>query len=425
MPSTSGLKNFDSPQWFLFILFISISIGIPVFQLKTFELYLTDIVFILLFPMALLQYRFGGKRLKLNRVDAGVMIFIFFISISILLHPAAVNWSILGLLRVTGFYITARLILNNCGQRTRQTMHLSAKWCILLTVITGLLGLIIFILFDWSNPFVLVRDYYYGLVPIQLSGLDGHPNGAAQILFVGLLIFVFTGTFIKKLYQPLIWLAIIGLILTQAKSGLLYFAVAIWIYTAGNDSFRLYRLFARFASVSLIFVYLLVSHFFPVKNNISASEKNILPAYLDTSKVIHQTSDYTIYNTHYTTNKIAAWQCFRSHPWTGIGSRAYLPYIDSLQQVGEYPLSCRFKNPHCTYTGMLAKFGWIGFLGLSVLILVLVNALMKLKASGISLLFSSLFVVLLFDAFTSDLEYHKLIWFCIAWLADYASAEFH
>jgi hypothetical protein len=108
----------------------------------------------------------------------------------------------------------------------------------------------------------------------------------------------------------------------------------------------------------------------------------------------------------------------------GIGPRNYIPFVDSLQEAGGYPSACRFKNPHCMYTGILAKFGLTGLLGWLVLFISMLITVKKIPEFGIRVLFAGLWTVVFFDGWTSDMEYSKVMWFLIAWLASHRNVKF-
>jgi len=324
--------------------------------------------------------------------------------------------SLLGLSRVVLFYITIKMLFALSGIAASTVLNRAFLFIIYLMVGVGLLGFLLFA-FGISNPFILVRDYYYGLAAIQLSGVDGHPNGAAQIIFISALVVFFTRSNEKKIPYSILLVALAGLVLTQAKSCLIYLAVSIIVYLLWSNTSPLKRWVGYLTSAGLIIVYLLISHFFPVNNRDMEVHRDQIPVYLDTSLVLLQGQHYTVYPTHYTTNKIATWACFRSYPWVGIGPRNYIPFVDSLQRTDAYPSACRFKNPHCMYTGILAKFGFIGFAGLMGLIILIFSSVKKIPASGTRILFAALFTTLFFDGFTADMEYSRLVWFMVAWLA--------
>jgi len=413
----------NSNQWMLILLTISISIGIPVINEPSFSISLTDCLVALFLPVALFRILSHRKKLSMTLPDLGIFVFALAILISLLAHfRQGILLSVLGLTRVVLFYITVKMLFSLSGIAASSVLNRAFSFIIYLMVGAGLLDFLLFA-FGISNPFILVRDYYYGLVPIQLSGVDGHPNGAAQLIFISALVVFFTHSNEKKIPYFILLVALAGLVLTQAKSCLLYLAVSITVNLLWSNSSPLKRWLGYVTSTGLIIVYLLISHFFPVNNKDMEVHRDQIPEYLDTSFVLSQSKHYNIYPTHYTTNKIAAWTCFKSYPWMGIGPRNYIPYVDSLQKEGAYPVACRFKNPHCMYTGILAKFGFIGLVGLMGLIILIFISIKKIPVSGMKILFAGLFTALFFDAFTSDMEYSRVGWFIVTWLTSYISGE--
>jgi len=405
----------------LSLLILSISIGIPVIDTPSYSVSLTDALVAFLLPPALFIAWYKKTKIKLTIPDWGMSFFVIFLTISLISHLGqGIFLSVLGLTRMVMFYILARLLIGLNGKSTGLVLNKAFTGIIYLTVGTGVLGLLLFV-FGISNPFILVREYYYGLVPIQLSGLDGHPNGAAQIIFVSAIIVFFTRSDQNKIPWMSLWVALTGLLLTQAKSNLLYLGVLISVYSHWSDFPLFKRRLGYILSSGLILGYLMISHWFPV-NNQSAEAR--ISAYLDTSGVLLKRSSFTVYSTYYTTNKIAAWTCFTDYPLMGIGPRNYLPYIDSLQKAGAYPAACRFKNPHCMYTGILAKFGIIGLFGLMVLFFSIIITIKKIPVSGMKILFTALMTVFIFDGWTADMEYNKVMWFVVAWIAGlYSGAD--
>jgi len=349
--------------------------------------------------------------------DWGIFVFALALLISLLAHfRQGILISILGLTRVVLFYVAVKMLFSLTGIAASYILNRAFSFIIYLMVGAGLLGFLLFA-FGISNPFILVRDYYYGFVPIQLSGVDGHPNGAALLIFMSALVVFITHPNERKIPYSILLVALAGLVLTQAKSCLLYLAVSIAVYLLWTNASPLKRGLGYLTSTGLIIVYLLISHFLPVNNKDMEVHRDQVPVYLDTSLVLLQSKHYTVYPTHYTTNKIASWACFRTYSWMGIGPRNYIPFVDSLQKAGAYPAACRFKNPHCTYTGILAKFGLIGLGGLMGLIILIFISVKKIPASGTRILFAALFTTLFFDGFTADMEYNRLVWFMVAWLA--------
>lgn len=409
----------------LMLLILSLCIGIPILNTPSFSISLTDGLVVLLLPVVLFRIWSNGIKMRLALPDWGIIVFVLALSISLIFHfPQGMFLSVLGLTRVVLFYVLVKFLIHLTGVSVLNIFHKAFSGIIVLTAGTGLAGMILFAA-GIPNPFILVREYYYGLVPVQWSGLDGHPNGAALLIFVSALIVFYTRPDKTKWPTVILLISLLGLMFTQVKSNLLYFAVAVSVSLAWSDSSRLKLRLGYALSVVLILAYLLISHWFPVRNQDLEAHKDQIPIYLDTSDIALQGKTYTIYPTHYTTNKRAAWTCFRSYPWTGIGPRKYLSYVDSLQRAGAYPAACRFKSPHCMYTGILAKFGWTGFLGLIVLIISVFITLINRPASGLRVLFSGLFTVMFFDGWTADMEYSKAMWFLIAWLAADRNVNFY
>lgn len=408
----------------LLALTVSLGIGIPLINTVSFSISLTDVLVAAFLPVALFQMVASRIKWSPTLTDYGTLIFASALLIS-LVHPGNQNsfLSVFGLLRIVLFYITMRLLMGMTGTTVNPVLNRSFSWMIYLLVGTGLLGLLLFAL-GVNNPFILVRDYYYGLVPLQLSGTDGHPNGAAELLFISALIVFYTRRVEDQIPWLPLFIALAGLILTQAKSNLVYLGITISIYLASSNSNAFIRRLGYFTAGFLLLFYLLISHWFPVYNPYQAAHENQIPEYLDTAEMIWKGQRYTIYPTHYTTNKKAAWACFKEYPWMGIGPRNYIPFVDSLQEAGGYPATCRFKNPHCMYTGILAKFGLTGLLGWLVLFISILVTVKKIPEVGIRVLFAGLWTVVFFDGWTSDMEYGKVMWFLIAWLASHRNVKF-
>ncbi len=406
----------------LVVLILSLGIGIPVIDTPSFSITLTDGLVVLFFPLVLFLSWTNGIKIKLTVPDCGVLFFVLAFSISLISHLRyGIFLSVLGLTRVVLFYVLVKLLIQLSDAFALTTILKAFTGIIYLTVGTGVLGLLLFV-FGISNPFIVARDYYYGLVPLQLSGLDGHPNGAAQILFVSALIIFFTRPDENKIPWMSLLVALTGLILTQAKSNLLYLGISISIYLHWSNVSLFKRRLGFSLSSGLILVYLVISHWFPVNNQYMEAR---IPAYLDTSSILLKGTHFTVYHTHYTTNKIAAWTCFKDYPLMGIGPRNYLPFVDSLQQAGVYPEACRFKNLHSMFTGVLAKFGLTGFLGLIVLLISVFISLPGLPDPRLKILFSGLLMVMFFDGWTADMEYSRLMWLVIAWLAGHQIVNFY
>lgn len=397
---------------------LSISIGIPVIDTPSYSISLTDALVLLLFPLALFNTWSRRIKIKVTRPDWGIIFFGFVLTISLVVHLSqGILLSMLGLTRMILFYILARLLIGLNGTSSAPILNRAFSGIIYLTVGTGVLGLLLFV-FGISNPFVVVRDYYYGLVPLQLSGLDGHPNGASQVIFVSSLFVFFTRPDKNKIPWMSLLVALAGLLLTQAKSNLLYMGISISVYLHWSNFPLFKRRLGYILSSGLILVYILISHWFPVNN---ANMEVHIPSYLDTSRILLKGTHFTVYPTHYTTNKVAAWTCFKDYPLMGIGPRNYIPFIDSLQKAGTYPPACRFKNPHCMYTGILAKFGIIGLLGLMALFLSVMVTIKKIPVLQMKILFTALMTVFIFDGWTMDMEYNKLMWFVVVWVASFDS----
>lgn len=411
MVSGGALKNlFPSyNSLVLFLIILSLGIGIPVYIFPSigYKVSLTDLVLLVAFPAVV---RSPSKDFKsfLKPLLPGFTLLIG-LGISVFYHSTIENpLSIANWLKVVYMYIAMYTLLKMQKQNLA-LIYDSFNVLLWGTILFGIIGLVL-VIFEVKTPLVWENQYYFGWSNFRLSALDGHPNGAAQVIFFSWVILVFNRYY--KSHMAWIHVVIFGsLLLTGSKSILIYGSILLLYRYYYTKKIRiLIPVAIVFISVNLFF-----SHYIPVTDK---NRPYIIHMYAF-GEPVAKAGGYDVYSTSYTVNKKAALEIFKQSPVLGIGSSNYIPKIREMKERDMYPSSCNYMQPHSTYTGVLARFGMIGFLGLLGMIILVYREVIRLKTDGIKTTFTIIFLCFLLEACTADFEYHHSLWFFMAWLATY------
>jgi O-Antigen ligase len=401
-------------QAVLFMIIVSMAIGYPVFESRYGgkSISLTDIITILYAPWIVYRLVRARKQLILINIYGPLILLISFL-ISILIHvPADGIRSLFGWMRPTWLYITVLTLLSEDYERQTKVIYDAFVCALFLTLCTGFVAILSYLFFDLNSTGILIRAYYFGLWPVQLAGLDGHPNGAAQFIMISTAIIWFLN---KR--SPRTWFlffAFTGLIATLSKSILIYGAIGMGYFKRIKPTIVFSRITIP-VSILCISGYLFFSHFYPVPAN--KKDLNDLHSFIIESKPVFQFGTYSFYETIYSANKIAAIRAFMSAPLAGIGPRNYIPFVQHLKLEGKYPDNNQFLNPHCTYTSVAARFGLIGLIGLIICMTNIFKSIKQIGNNQLRILFGTVYFIFTLDAITSDMEYARMFWFFNAWLS--------
>jgi hypothetical protein len=403
------------PKWEQVILFatiVSLGIGYPFFE-SAFggkSVSLTDYLVIFFLPLIGWKYRKSLVTVIMSKKIVPTYIFLSSLLIPIFFHLEGDGWvSVIGWLRPCMMFVFVVLLFREYKE-TENTVVM-ASWTLgLITSTVGLLGWVAAVLLNIENPFVHIRPYYLGIIPIQLSALDGHPNGAALVLFIIITVLYFLNRDAKT-NKVVIAVGILGMILTLSKSILIYSALVCLCITRGK---RYSKVLINSVGVFILILYLIFTHALP--QQVKDVHQNNASFYIYSQKPLVEYMGLSLVKTPYLANKIAAVQIFLEHPWTGVGPRNFVPAMEQMKLNGSYPAESIYLSPHCTYTSVLARFGLIGFLGLIYYMWWIWSSIKTVKNRTLRSLFSIVYFCFGLEAINSDLEYSHLFWFFNAWL---------
>lgn len=397
------------------MILVSMCIGYPIFESRIGgrAVALTDLLVLLYLPVLIYRTVFRATIPALKFwFGSAILLFTFLVAILVRV-PQDGFLSVLGWCRPALLFVTIIILLTADYAQQLKVIEAAFYTILALMILACFGGLFCYFILDIPTALVMIRPYYLGFWPIQSAGLDGHPNGAAQIIFLSFwcLMWLQGRPSNQHKLTPLVWLS---LLTTFSKSLLIYLSVLFYFTKPQKKGFWLVATF-------LIGTYLFLSHSYPVQDTKGLQQEHEL--YLIPDAPLFKVGSYTFYQTTYSANKIASWSAFRSKPVFGVGPRNYLPYVEQLQRDGLYPSVCRFLNPHCTYTSILARFGMVGFGGLIFFIVSTYYMIRSVHDPRLRTLFAGFYLVMALDAVTSDLEYHRLFWFVNAWLMVHLSAQ--
>ncbi|MEP7323961.1 MAG: hypothetical protein ABI761_18680 [Saprospiraceae bacterium] len=400
-------------QAILFMIIVSMAVGYPVFESRYGgkSISLTDIIIILSSPYVFYRL-FHIKDLLSWKLSRGPNILLISFLIPILIHvPQDGVRSLFGWMRPAGLFVTVLTLFLEDYDRQLKVIYDAFVIALFMTLFVGFISIISYAFLDTSTSGVLIRPYYFGLWPVQLAGLDGHPNGAAQFIMISAGTIWFLNKRMSKVW--IICFAIPGLIATLSKSILIYTSVALGFFRRIKPETFLSKI-SFWISMLFIGCYLFFAHFYPVPTD--KRDLKDLNSFIIENQPVFKAGHYAFYETIYSANKIAAIQAFTSTPVSGIGPGNYIPFIQKLKLEGKYPDNNQFLNPHCTYTSLAAKFGLIGLIGLIICIANIFKSIQRIENNQLKTLFSAVYIIFVLDAITSDLEYARLFWFFNAWL---------
>jgi hypothetical protein len=341
-----------------------------------------EIVFLLLFFVAVPYILRNRQRLWFSPVDIGVLVWLGVNIFSGLLSGLSVPiaFELIGTLYLTLLYFTIRLTVSE------QWLKKFPDFMALTATIAALLGItgwclkaagIQTVLVDFQTLNGMPHNVYpiLGNIVGRAKALTAGNNLLAHILMVGIFIKV-ADCWHKKEFSRInllsLGIMLIGFLLTFSKAGiiLLIGLVLVWYFSTGQGV-KLYGRILTWVVVFVLFLlYNLITFFHPVRNN-DPNIKALTGIFYARDTPIATVGSFDIMLTKYWIHNRVSLMAFEESFLLGIGPGEYRFFFQRLGMEGLVVFRPGEKasqaRPHSTYLGALAQLGVPGVLAILLL----------------------------------------------------------
>ncbi|MBK9719114.1 MAG: O-antigen ligase family protein [Saprospiraceae bacterium] len=360
---------------------------------------------------------------KLNYLDAtiGLLIIIYGIGAMMSIDKnAIVEW--VGLIYLVAFYIIVKWMILRDSDRTIRYLIYGLSIAGGITTILGIIGVIQAYGEHISNRFAWYYiDYpYFGNVT-RARGLMGTPEMMAHVISISILLKL--GYYKAKHFERWWWniiilLEVIGLLLTSSKTiFILILILSLFIFIKKkNKGFR--ALFGMISAL-LFFIYIIGTHFV-VRPKLDSSGESIW-----TKNFMNQTSISDVWElekTNYFELKKLAIKVGLSQPLFGISGTSFNEYQKMNGLNNSNPSSINY-DPHCTYLGAFAGYGFPGLViccGLFILLIKIAARAYRKNPTTKHLLLFLIIIFLSIEGINTDILNFRLLWVVIALISVHA-----
>ena len=387
------------------------------FDFMGFDIGPSEIVFIILAPLAIIQIMISGQKLWIDKLD----LFVFgWLASNILAGWHAGFDSIV----VTQIIKTAYLVV----------LYMIFKWTIspkmitrivkviilssLMAALTGITGFGLRYLGIDTN-LSITRPFPYSVENvIQAKGFTPTPNMLASIIMIGILFQIqklsVNRSSSKGIDYVILFMLLLGFFLTFSKTVVCLLIGIIFVLYFRYKSVLSYtsQLTTRIAVASLFIVSILGTYFIIVEKD-QVSE--LLKGDYIAGPALTETVNYSIYPSQYwSLEEISFKAISQSFPW-GLGPGKFNDYAHELKNNDAYPTHVPYPDPHSTYLGTLAENGLLGLISLFGIIYFVIKYSRKILSNHTAdqNMFASLptvFIVIGIEALSTDVMNFRHYW---------------
>lgn len=371
------------------------------------QIYLPEIMFLIFIPILIFKRAFCT--FNLNRFDWLLILYSFsnLISSFISKNEASIIESC-GKIYLFMIYLLSKQFFKY--KNAENYLYITITILLWFLVFTGLIGLSL-ALFGISSKYV----YYYPNYPyfgtvFRLQGMTPSPTMFISILSCFLFINfekIITIDKKKKISSSvLLILCSLSIILTYSKSIILTILGSILIFFKFSKT--------QFA---ILIIFTSIFMFFSTNFYICSSEKTINKDIIN-SKVIYNFGKYNIYETIYLTRKRVLIYQFLKNPIWGLGAGNTNFQLSDYKKLEIYPDNFDSNcDPSCTYLGILAETGIIGFV---ICLLIGWHLIRLLKNSlyrgGIQFIIAVCFIIGAIEAINTDMLNFRHYWLLLGFI---------
>jgi O-antigen ligase len=290
-----------------------------------------------------------------------------------------------------------------------------------ITTILGIIGVIQAYGEHIPNRFAwYYLDYpYFGNVP-RARGLMGTPEMMAHVISISILLKLgyYKAKPFERWWNIIILLEVIGLLLTSSKTiFILILILTLFIFIMKKS--KGFRALFGVISALLFFIYIMGTHFV-VRLKLDSSGESIW-----TKNFINQTSISDVWElekTNYFELKKLAIKVGLSQPLFGISGTSFNEY-QKMNGLNNSNPSSIYYDPHCTYLGAFAGYGFPGLImccGLFILLIKIAARSYRQNPTTKHLILFLIIIFLTLEGINTDILNFRLLWVVIALISIYA-----
>ena len=397
--------------------------AIPFQSLKlrflNFDIGPTEIVFLLLVPLAIMHIVRSDKKFWIDKLDFFIL---GWLATNILAGwHAGFDLIVLTAIIKKVYFVLLYMVLK--WVITPVVVEKLVKVIILSSLVAALTGIIGFVLgyLDLDTTLSITRPFPYSIENvIQAKGFTPTPNMLASIIMIGVLFHV------QKLSMNLInskrkdhlilLILLLGFMLTFSKTivCLLIGIILVLYFNYKSTLAKTWRLTSKTAAVTLFIVYILGTHFIIIEKD--QDSEQLKGDYIAGPALI-EIANYTIYSSQYWSYKEISIEAInQSLPW-GLGPGKFNDFAHELKKYDAYPTHVPYPDPHSTYLGTFAENGLLGLIALSGIIFFIIKysrAIYVLNEHSfdqyILTCLPSIFIVIGIEAIPTDVMNFKQYW---------------
>ncbi len=390
------------------------------FRIMRLNISLTEIVFIILVPLAIIHIMCSGQKLWIDRLD----LFVFgWLATNILTGWHAGFDSVV----ITEIIKTAYLVVLYAILKWTIPPHIAPRipkfiiFSSLLAALTGIIGFGLGYL-DIDTTLSITRPFPYLIENvIQAKGFMPSPNMLASIIMIG--VFFQLQKLSKNKISPngknylILITLLIGFFLTFSKTIVCLLIGIILILYLNYKSIlsHTWRLIIRLAVAGFFIIYIFGAHIILVDKN---QNSELLKGDYIAGPALTETSNYLIYPSQYWSLKEISFEAInQSFPW-GLGPGKFNDYAHELKKNDAYPTHVPYPDPHSTYLGILAEKGLLGliaFVGIIFFVIKYSRKIHVLDNHSFDILgcLPSIITVIGIEAISTDIMNFRQYWILI------------
>lgn len=415
------ILNRNSVLWCIFLIYL---ISISFLNIYWFKVVSPpEFIFILLGFCFIAQLNdFNIVDYKLNYLDAtiGLLIIIYGIGAMISMDKNAIV-ECLGLIYLVALYIIVKWMILRDRDRTIRYLIYGLSITGGITTILGIIGVIQAYGEHIPNRFAwYYLDYpYFGNVP-RARGLMGAPEMMSHVISLSILLKLgyYKAKPFERWWNIIILLEVIGLLLTSSKTiFILILILTLFIFIKKKS--KGFRALFGVISALLFFIYIMGTHFV-VRPKLDSSGESIR-----TKNFMNQTSISDVWElekTNYFELKKLAIKVGLSQPLFGISGTSFNEY-QKMNGLNNSNPSSIYYDPHCTYLGAFAGYGFPGLImccGLFILLIKIAARSYRQNPTTKHLILFLIIIFLTLEGINTDILNFRLLWVVIALISIYA-----
>lgn len=419
------LKINQTNNQLLFAFFLIYLISIAFINIYCYKVFSPpEFVFIPLVLCFIVQIKtFNIVDYEFNYMDAaiGLLIVIYGIGAIISMDENAIIECV-GLIYLVTLYVIVKWLTYWDSERTVRYLIYGLSIASVITTILGIIGVIQAFGEHIPNRFAwYYLDYpYFGNVP-RARGLMGTPEMMAHVISLSILLKL--GYYKAKHFESWWWniiilLEVIGLLLTSSKTiFILILILTLFIFIKKKN--KGFRALFGVTSALLFFIYIMGTHFV-VRPKVGSLEGLRL-----TKNFMNQISisdGWELEKTNYFELKKLAIMMGLSQPLFGISGTSFNEY-QMMNGLNIIDPSSIYYDPHCTYLGAFAGYGFPGLVICCGLFFLLIKIAVKSYRQNPTTKHLILFLIIIFisiEGINTDILNFRLLWVIMALISVHA-----